>query len=338
MHPLAKASCLVAACCGGSALAQSAAGMQIYGVIDTHVEHRNNDSLTRMSNSGLSGSRLGFRGQETLGWQNTKLIFNLEHGLNTDDGTAADPKKFFNRLSFIGLETAAQRITVGRQYTSMFDSLARILPLKYSLTYEPFTVLLGNLRNDNSIKYRVSSGANSAQIHYSFGESSESKSANAAYGATVNLKAKKLSMALFFDKQNGNWQSGSYTKNQKYGLGAAYDFSPTLNVSAGIRIARNQNPQGADSQKDRFYWAGVNYQISQPLRVGAAYYRNDFKMRAGVASDVTAEQISLQAVYSLSKKTDLYAAVSKSQNANINFAQFDSHGQQAYAIGLRHIF
>lgn len=337
MHTSAKFTWLLAACCAGPALAQPAAGVQVYGLIDTNIDHRSHDSLTRMGNSGLSGSRLGFRGQEALG-QGLQLIFALEHGLNTDDGTAADPSRFFNRMSFVGLETGSQRVTVGRQYTSIFDSLARIVPLKYALTYEPFTVLLGNVRNDNSIKYRANIGAGSAQVHYAFGESAESKSASAAYGAALNLRHEKLSGAVFFDQQNGAWQSGAYAKNQKYGLGAAYDFTARLSATAGVRFGKNQDRLGVTSQKDKFYWAGISYQLTQPLKLAAAYYRNDFKLRAGAPTSVTAEQLSLQAVYGLSKRTDLYAAISKSNHASINFAQIDVRGQRAYALGVRHAF
>lgn len=80
------------------AVAQSQ--VTLYGIIDTNIEYVNNlpkngdgnSSLVRMSNSGLQGPRLGFRGSEDLGG-GIKAIFTLEHGFNSDTGSNSDQNR-----------------------------------------------------------------------------------------------------------------------------------------------------------------------------------------------------------------------------------------------------
>jgi predicted porin len=65
----------------------------------------------------LSGSRLGFRGEEALG-NGLKAIFTLEYSLNIDDnsGVGNTTSGLQARQQFVGLSGGFGAITLGRQY------------------------------------------------------------------------------------------------------------------------------------------------------------------------------------------------------------------------------
>ncbi|NMM80936.1 hypothetical protein B2J86_08370 [Acidovorax sp. SRB_14] len=324
--------------------------LTLYGIIDTNIEYVNHQpkggnesaSLLRMSNSGLQGPRVGFRGVEDLGG-GLKAIFTLEHGFNSDTGTNADAAKFFNRGAFVGLQSANHRVTLGRQYTSLFDALLFIVPLAYAGAYEPFSPLLGGLRNDNSVKYRFNADALSAQVHYAFGEQTSSTSASAAWGGHFSYANKDLMATLAFDQQNGADVNGAHSRARKVALGAAYQFTPAVRLSTGYRWGESKDAAGGIALRDDFYWLGVNYQATGALTLNAAYYLDDIKQRAGAGNQPRQQQLTLQAIYALSKRTDLYGGAAYAKNGGLNFAALStlavgSKNQSGVSLGIRHRF
>lgn len=344
----ARALAVLSLASSGSLWAQSQ--VTLYGIVDTHLEYLNNlpqtnegtTSLLRIGHSGLQGPRLGFRGAEDLG-SGWKAIFTLEHGFSSDTGAPADAARFFNRSSFVGLESKQHRLTLGRQYTTLFDALAYTTPLAYAGTYEPFSPLLGNLRNDNSVKYRFASDGWQAQMHYAFGEQTSSQAANAAWGASVSYVAHGLHATLAADQQNGADVDGGRARSRKIAVGAAYRLNPALRLSAGYRWGENRSATGLIALRDDFWWLGVSYQASAPLALNLGYYQNSIKTRNGVGDQATPRQLSAQAIYALSKRTDLYAAASHARKAGLNFAALatlapGAQSQSGIAMGIRHRF
>lgn len=322
----------------------------IYGIIDTNIEYLNNQpkadggkgNLLRMNNSGLQGPRVGFRGSEDLGG-GLKAIFTLEHGFNSDTGTPADSARFFNRGSFIGLEAKNHRVTLGRQYTSIFDALLFITPLAYAGAYEPFSPLLGNLRNDNSVKYRFNMNGWVAQAHYAFGEQTSSKSANAAWGGFLSYVNHGWNATLVADQQNGADVNGAHSRSRKLAAAASYQLNPALRLTGGYRWGENKTDAGVNALRDDFWWLGANYQLNNPLTLNLAYYQDNVKSRNGVGDQPTTRQLTAQAIYALSKRTDLYAAASHAKNAGLNFAALStlsagSRSQSGVSLGVRHRF
>ncbi|WP_159918150.1 porin [Pantoea sp. 18069] len=330
--------------------AQAQSQVTLYGIIDTNLEYLSDmpstgggaSSLVRMGNSGLQGPRLGFRGSEDLG-NGLKAIFTLEHGFNSDTGTNADATRFFNRGAFIGLESSNHRLTLGRQYTSLFDGLLYVTPLAYSGAYEPFSPLLGGLRNDNALKYRLKLDGWSAQLHYAFGEQAGASSSNAAWGGNITYGSKNLNVALAYDQQNGLDVAGAHPRARKTALGAAYQLTSGLRLSSGYRWGQNKDAASLVTLRDDFWWLGVNYKTAGALTLSAAYYQQNVKTRNGVGNQPDPKQLTLQAIYALSKRTDLYAALAHAKNAGLNFAALNTLGgnadsQTGLAMGIRHRF
>ena len=98
------------------AFAQSS--VTVYGVLDAGIQSWDNgsESLTRSVSSGLSTSRLGFRGSEDLGG-GMKANFQLEGTLNTSNGVqgTSTTNQVFNREAWVGLSGGFGDVRFGRQ-------------------------------------------------------------------------------------------------------------------------------------------------------------------------------------------------------------------------------
>lgn len=121
----------------GTASAQSS--VTLFGVLDADVQHLSNSggaSITRAFNSGLSFSRLGFRGVEGLG-SGLSASFWLEAGMNNNNGSGAPTSTnnqvtgvvgsgglTFNRRSTVSLSGRWGELRLGRDYTPQFWNLS----------------------------------------------------------------------------------------------------------------------------------------------------------------------------------------------------------------------
>ena len=109
----------------------------LYGLFDTFVEMTNAGQgvTTRMASSGLYASRIGLRGSEDIGGGN-RVNFTLEDGINTNNGTAADPTAAFNRQAWVGMSGNWGELRIGRQNTPQFyDDQAKLLGISRSSVY-----------------------------------------------------------------------------------------------------------------------------------------------------------------------------------------------------------
>ena len=104
------------------ALAQSSdTQVSLYGTLDANVQVlKGASSVSRVQSGGSSDSRIGLRGSEDLGG-GLKAFFTLESGINLDDGTAGQNGSFWGRQAFVGLATPYGKVSLGRQYSSIYD-------------------------------------------------------------------------------------------------------------------------------------------------------------------------------------------------------------------------
>ena len=103
-----------------AAFAQSS--VTIYGLVDVSGQYIKGAATTvrEISNGGLGGSRLGFKGSEDLGSGNY-FDFTLEAGLNIDTGSSAQGGALFGRQAFGALRSnELGTLSAGRQYSSLY--------------------------------------------------------------------------------------------------------------------------------------------------------------------------------------------------------------------------
>jgi predicted porin len=196
------------------------AGVTIYGTVDIGVEYVShgaplsqqwspglpsfiqnfsNHSITSVNGNGLSQSKLGISGVESLHFGDLNGIFRLETGFNpwsgrlvdgpgsltTDNGKAAAVKisagdssragQAFNGVAFAGISSKTYgTLTFGRQNGLMLDMLGKYDPQLQAQAFSPIALSgtsggLGDTQSnrlDNSLKYNLQVGpARVAYIH-----------------------------------------------------------------------------------------------------------------------------------------------------------------------------
>ena len=115
--------------------ASAQSSVTLFGVVDAMVGSYKTDSIgtaTKMNTSGLSSSRLGFRGVEDLGG-GMSAGFWLEAGINPDSGigqgsttnnqasTTNNGGLVFNRRSTLSLMGGFGEVRLGRDYLHVLE-------------------------------------------------------------------------------------------------------------------------------------------------------------------------------------------------------------------------
>ncbi|WP_407945283.1 porin [Paraburkholderia antibiotica] len=370
-----------AALLGGAALAvtseQAAAqsSITLYGVADVSVRYltnsnANNDGRLFMTNGAVTNSRWGLRGSEDLGG-GIKAIFDLESGVNLQDGTASDSHRLFNRNAYVGLSSRYGTLTLGRQKSPLFDLLGD--------TYDPLTVgnynenswLLGalgaGLYGDNAVKYTGTFNGLTVAAMYSFGTDSTSTGeggfsgqvpghlgAGNMYGFTLSYVAGPLSVAAGVQQNSDN----SNHKQTIFNANAVYAFSSTKlfvgylhskDDTGFVDSALAQQPlvQGVDIVKgsgriDNGPFAGVTWQATRALMLtGAAYYDHMSNAAIGDGQLGSGYRYTFVALaeYALSKRTEVYGTVDFNKVSGAASVELPGRDNQTgVALGLRTIF
>lgn len=353
-----------------SAIAQSS--VTFYGVIDQNIEYVSNmspigpgqagfpgggNTKLALTSGGLSGSRWGLRGVEDLG-SGLKAIFALESGFTADDGRLQNSGRLFGRQAFLGLKSdKVGSLTLGRQYTAIFDAFSNFSPTGFSTQYEPIAAELGlDFRSDNVAKYTGSFGAVTAIANWSFGngvtgtgEAPGQFRRDSGYGAALTYLGNSVGVALAFNQFRPTLGQGVPTGDfKKAGAAASYSHGP-IKLMAGYRWGLNRAGSGETLVRDDMYWVGANYKAGRALRLTLAYFYDDVKRQGGV-NVKNPWQLSFVADYFLSKRTDVYLTTAFAKNSGLNFdtaaVNFangyylgrDESGMLGVALGIRHRF
>lgn len=371
----------------GGVRAQSS--VTLYGVLDQSVEYVNRiaqgapsvvngqlvskpggSRLSMPTAGGLSGPRWGLRGTEDLGG-GAKAVFVLESGFGVDTGQLQQAR-LFGRQAYVGLQNQYGKLTFGRQYTAMFESLANFSPTKYSVLYEPAAWMSGiNFRSDNTVKYSGQFGSLTTIAHYSFGtgvpviglaplanggvgETPGNPRDNAGWGAGLNYLNGSFGAGFAYDEWNPTITTGQPGKSRKV-AGALSYTTGSFKLMGGYRWARVAFSDGSALARDDYWWAGVNYQVTGALELTLAYFYADLKSvrltpAASSVNPANPWQVTLKADYSLSKRTDLYLTTAYARNAGLNldtsaigfgngyFPVANQKDMVGIALGVRHIF
>jgi len=207
----------------------------------------------RIGSSGLSTSRIGFKGTEDLGG-GLSASFQLEGKINVDTGENANyDGGFFGRQSWVGLSGNFGKLQLGKTWTSFDDvkgSFEHADNTNVGVTSAVWGAF-GNLYDNNvanQIKYTLPSvGGLTASIGYAFGEN---KTGSSGTGATANPGHKADNTVSFGVK----YTSGALA------LGYAYQTEDTNDSGAN---------KASQSVKDRFNLIGASYDLGGAKLVGS---------------------------------------------------------------------
>ena len=192
----------------------------------------------RIDSSGLSTSRIGFKGSEDLGG-GMKASFQLEGKINVDTGENANYDRpantpnanyFFGRQSWVGLTGSFGTVQLGKTWTAFHDvkgDFEHADNTNLSVTSAVWDAFDGgyDANTANQVKYTLplSSGL-TASIGYAFGEN---KTANVSANNTVSLGVKyaagPLAVGYAYQTENGD-QLGETKKSRFKLIGGSFDL------------------------------------------------------------------------------------------------------------------
>jgi general bacterial porin, GBP family len=357
----------------------------LYGVIDAGIMYTNNVSkggtsgaLWQATSGNINGSRFGLKGSEDLGG-GLKAIFQLENGFNVENGRLGQNGREFGRQAFVGLSSRDYgSVTLGRQYDSVVDFVAPLSSTAGTFGDTGFAHPFDNdnlnhsVRMSNSVKYTSSTYAGlKFGALYAFSNSTDF-SMNRAYSAGGSYSYGPFNVAVGYLQINGSNSTtntagaidvaestangtGGFlvgaTRQWIFGAGANYTYGPaivgfvfTRSVFEGTNSFNSVN--GAMSFNN--YEINAKYALTPAVSLGIAdtYTDGHVANSRTFGSDPKFNQVNIQAIYSFSKRTDVYAeamyqhAMGAQYIAFINTAGGASStaNQVVGTVGLRHRF
>ena len=356
----------VTALVSGAAFAQSA-NVTIYGSLDMGFAHRS-DNVTKgvksqnAIDSGISaGNRLGFRGTEDLG-NGWSALFTLETGFAGDTGNLLQNNRIFGRQVFMGLtNNNAGTLIAGRMYTPHYSLALAIDPFKSGTVGQYRNVLAAGVvaggenlfdpvRVDNTVAY-VSpsfSGFNVTAAYATNAIEQEhlgNKDDARVYALLPRYTNGHLDIGLSFHQIKSSGTVIVYKpKITNWMLGGTYDFGAVKLHAFYDQNKLTSKTDAADGKKLKSFLLGATVPFNQHA-IQASYTQGKLKEASG-AKTYKAHQWALGYTYSLSRRTNFYAAYADINNkkdraayASVGDASYGGNGyQQGFQFGLRHTF
>lgn len=335
-----KKSLIALAVLAASGVAMAQSSVTMFGIVDVGVGHISaGDSVTGVTQSGLSSSRLGFRGTEDLGG-GLKAGFWLEGAISPDSGSgagggASGPGFEFKRRSTVQLAGNFGEVRLGRELTAGYLDTS---------SYDPSGQVgiaavqgLATSRVSNGISYHSPNMSGfTGFLHYGFGEVAGDNSANRYLGASVAYNNGPLSLALATDKLGG--ATGAAPSRKTWSLGGSYDLGM---VKPAFLYMNNKNSD--DSNKYNVFMLAATAPVG-PGSLWASFTRYDVK-----AVDADSNAFALGYTYNLSKRTALYGVFAHLSNDDASARTLTTGGLptvgtpagdnvSGYQFGIRHAF
>ena len=311
------------------ALADDAAGVQVYGRINTSVEHT---TLTgqRATNGMLNNeSFFGLRGQEDLGG-GLRAGFNLESGFESDSGAASDTA-FFNRKSEVNLSGDFGMLRMGTLISEAYYATADIVNTHNFDTGTSADALYAFVSHGrNHVSYRAPTWNN---LTVEIGSSLHERTADTA----------KNAWDLAASYERGDWS---------FGLGYG-NWGPAKQAALRATYTTGDWTLSAYHQYSRG-WDHANFVVDaaqggrHTTRVAAMYTRGageyhvnvGYAGKAGNETGTQALQWTLAYNHNFSKRTKLYALYTHLDNhARATYRTGEEGvGERSFSVGMRHYF
>lgn len=348
-----------------SALAQSS--VTIYGVLDASLENvKGEDSVTRVSSDNFNSSRIGFRGIEDLGG-GLKAKFTLESAVNVDTGGSGSGT-FWGRSAWAGLEGGFGELRLGRQ-DSLIGGLAGNTNILGAQPYDDLAI--ANTFSGSGNEYRRLNNA----ITYFVPKLVDGLSLAAQY-STAAGKVGNAADEVAGDSTGKTWGLSAQYLAGPFGIGAGYinakandagdkDIGWLAFASYDFGAAKLTGYYEQDDREALDGLAAYDKRKVYGVKVGVPF-GDAFSLSAGVSKvdgaqftkDREATIVAVKGVYTLSKRTALYALFTNVANddstdalGGLNVSGVNASGSsngaaavgrdstgRAFAIGVRHSF
>lgn len=314
-------------------IAAAQSSVTIYGIVDAAIERSDNGAAngtrTAVQSGNQSGSRIGFRGVEDLG-NGLKATFTLEAEARVDTGSH-DTNNLFGRRAVVGLQGAFGVLNVGRDYTPVAD-VAALTDINgqglYGTNLSLFSGTATNFqrltrRVSNSVNYKTNSlGGFRFGAAYGAGETTTGPSNN-----LLGVSADYTIGALYVGGAYQTYERVNSDDDKEYILGAGLKFGDFEVKGNYARSNASNDVVSGPAFRHDFEQAnvGASYAVGAN-KFFANYQRNE------LTNNAKANTWSLGYTYTLSKRTNVYAAYATTRNNNIGAFGLNS-GQNSIAAG-----
>jgi predicted porin len=324
--------CIAALLAGfaGAAAAQTSS-LTIYGIVDAGIAVSSGGPggrVVSVANGMSTNSRFGLKGGEKLS-SDTAVRFVLEGAIAVDTGGTDKDNLLFGREAWVGLDSKRfGSVAVGRQYTPIYKTLTQVDPFANNFGGAAGRLMkaeTGGVRTSNALTYTTPAMKGfDAVVSYTAGEVAGDSEKNRQMGAAIGYKRGPLTLRVAhqqIDNATATDESDATLYMAKYDFGFAVG-------SIGYGVSK-----GMKTTDERDLLLGVTVPFGKH-KVMANYIRKDDRAAADMFD---AEQVALAYMYSLSKRTALYAAYSRLSNTRFTTTKFGT-GPREIDIGIRHSF
>lgn len=304
-----KKSLIAVAALAVASAASAQSSLNLYGIVDL-VIHKDDirgepSKPTKMTDGGVSTSRIGFKGTEDLGG-GLKANFLLEKSIDLTSGAAAG----FDRQAYVGLGGSFGEVKFGNVYTAYDDISGATNPVFDASKLAPTSVWKSNGYNSNpgSNIYYASPvfGGISGAVSYSLDGSK-----NAVTSVHVKYEGGPIYVGFGY-QDDTEVATAKFTR-----LNGSYDFG-SFKLLAGY--GKTNETITADSTD----WSiGADVPLASNLVLSAGYASSKAD---GAKRDYG---IAVGAAYLLSKRTTVYGGV---RNVEGN------KDESRVGFGLKHTF
>jgi len=374
LHAATLATALAFAGAASAQAPSTPSSVTLYGIVDVGVEYLSKvgpgGSLSRMpSTTSLVPSRWGLRGSEDLGG-GLKALYTLEAGFASDQGTAGQGGRAFGRQSWVGLGGSWGTVSLGRQYSMLFWSMLDsdvMGPAIYAMG--SLDAYLPNARADNMLAWRGNFGGLALGAGYSLGrdavnagpspvgtncpgESATDSAACRQWSLYAKYDAPAWGLAAGYDQQNGRTPAsptdpvfGGMTSSSKHDTRLHIGgYAKLAGAKLGAGLLRRDNDGDTAKPRSNLWYLGVSYPVTSALVLEGQY----LALRYRDVDGYNANMLAARAVYSLSKRTAVYAQVGTIRNGRLSTvsvsggapgsATAPGGSQTGINAGIRHSF
>lgn len=317
----------------------------LYGLVDAYYGQTSAKTVTnQVSSGGMSTSYLGIKSQETIGpFQATAVI---ETFLRPDTASQGrfNGDAWYARNAYVALGSKVGEVQVGRVTTPYFISTVAFNSFGDSFTFSPMVTQRFGVNNYNLAAGGVDSGWNNsvlAKTNLGGLQVTGVYSAGIVDDATGTKQAGKSVGAMYFAKNVGltaTWQ------DVEQGAGKPNMTSVILGGSYDLKVAKvyaqYDRVQHSDTvtKEDKGWSLGAALPLGKGNMAMVSYAKHDHTFVGNRSAETASWAVGVS--HSLSKRTDLYAAIRDTNYTNdgvsrTNVAFADT---RVSGLGIRHRF
>ncbi|HCZ14236.1 MAG TPA: porin [Accumulibacter sp.] len=361
----------VASLASGAALAQT--NVTVYGIADAGYIYSTGGTpplvngtytFSGIQSGLLSGSRIGFKGEEALG-NGLKAIFTLEYSLSIDNNSGIGNTQggtLNARQQFVGLSSdKLGTVALGRQYSPGYLATVNNDPFG-GAAFEPQSFLSAQAGNtitpnsaarwDNAVTYTSPNWSGfTAKAIYGFGESSlggynnASTSDNGKFALGGNYANGPLNIDLVYQTRQNvittfpTLPGQGNDINEGY-VGASYDFKMVKIMGS----YQQQNDKNAVNLDNTVWQLGAVIPVMAASAIRLGYAQLEWDQGKYLLNN-SSQSAALGWTTDMSKRTTLYAGYVWTKNDNHStgngpVAGIGAPGESnnTFLAGLRHSF